>query len=128
MVLQIVLDKKPERYVFSVGSLPNCAELVTSEFAELNTPPIISLGTIYPQALLIFLMCLTFSVIAPLILLFGTIYFGMGYLVYKVVLFADNSLRLLTRQYSINFFSFTSAHLSLADRLGPYLSLVSVGD
>jgi hypothetical protein len=29
-------------------------------------------------------MCLTYSVISPLILLFGTIYFGMGYLVYKV--------------------------------------------
>lgn len=55
-----------------------------TDFAELNTPPVISLGTIYPQALLIFLICLTYSVITPLILLFGTIYFGMGYLVYKV--------------------------------------------
>ena len=60
------------------------AETDLVDFAELNTPPIISLGTVYPQALLIFLMCLTYSVISPLILLFGTIYFGMGYLVYKV--------------------------------------------
>lgn len=62
------------------------ADSLRIDFAELNTPPVISLGTIYPQALLIFLICSTYSVITPLILLFGTIYFGMGYLVYKVSL------------------------------------------
>jgi hypothetical protein len=72
---------------------------------------VLSLGTIYPQALLVFTMwglfpihqvhligltsffapppfllyCsgITYSVIAPMILVFGTIYFGMAYLVYK---------------------------------------------
>ncbi|KAG0149197.1 hypothetical protein CROQUDRAFT_654026 [Cronartium quercuum f. sp. fusiforme G11] len=44
---------------------------------------ILSLGTIYPQALLAFNICITYSIIAPLILIFGTIYFGFGYIVYK---------------------------------------------
>lgn len=44
---------------------------------------ILNLGTIYPQALLAFNICITYSVIAPIILIFGTAYFGIGYLVYK---------------------------------------------
>ncbi|KAA1085271.1 hypothetical protein PGT21_001349 [Puccinia graminis f. sp. tritici] len=44
---------------------------------------VLSLGTIYPQALLVFTIGITYSVIAPMILVFGTIYFGMAYLVYK---------------------------------------------
>ncbi|WAQ90618.1 hypothetical protein PtA15_13A16 [Puccinia triticina] len=44
---------------------------------------VLSLGTIYPQALLVFTIGITYSVIAPIILVFGTVYFGMAYLVYK---------------------------------------------
>lgn len=40
-------------------------------------------GTVYPQALLVFIITLMYSVVSPLILPFGAIYFGMGYLVYK---------------------------------------------
>lgn len=40
-------------------------------------------GTVYPQALLVFVITLIYSVVSPLILPFGAIYFGMGYLVYK---------------------------------------------
>lgn len=39
--------------------------------------------TVYPQAILVFIITLMYSVISPLILVFGAIYFGMGYLVYK---------------------------------------------
>ncbi|KAI9625359.1 hypothetical protein H4Q26_016383 [Puccinia striiformis f. sp. tritici PST-130] len=44
---------------------------------------VLSVGTIYPQAILVFTIGITYSVIAPMILVFGTIYFGMAYLVYK---------------------------------------------
>lgn len=47
------------------------SRLYLLDFAELNTPPPLSLGTVYPQALLVFLICITYSVIAPMILLFG---------------------------------------------------------
>ncbi|KAL8280604.1 hypothetical protein RQP46_006927 [Phenoliferia psychrophenolica] len=53
------------------------------DHAELNAPPMLNLGTVYPQALLIFTLGLTYSVISPLILPFATLYFGMAYLVYK---------------------------------------------
>ncbi|GAA99842.1 uncharacterized protein L969DRAFT_91783 [Mixia osmundae IAM 14324] len=53
------------------------------DHAELNAPPILNLGQVYPQAILIFIICLNYSIIAPLVLLFGTCYFGMAYLVYK---------------------------------------------
>lgn len=48
------------------------------DHAELNAPPVLNLGVVYPQALLIFLICLTYSTITPLILIFGAIYFGMA--------------------------------------------------
>lgn len=53
------------------------------DYAELNAPPQINLGRVYPQALLVFTIGLTYSVISPLILPFTTLYFGIAYLVYK---------------------------------------------
>jgi hypothetical protein len=55
----------------------------STDFAELNAPPVINYGTVYPQAILIFVITLLYSVAQPLILIFGAIYFGVAYLVYK---------------------------------------------
>lgn len=44
------------------------------DHAELNLPQSINLGTVYPQAILIFIIGLTYSVIAPLVLIFATLY------------------------------------------------------
>lgn len=35
-------------------------------------------GWVYPQALLVFTITLVYSVVSPLILVFGAIYFGVG--------------------------------------------------
>jgi calcium permeable stress-gated cation channel len=40
-------------------------------------------GAVYPQAILVFVITLTYSVIQPLIVIFGAIYFGIAYVVYK---------------------------------------------
>lgn len=53
------------------------------DFAELNAPPMINYGAVYPQAILVFVITLLYSVIQPLILIFGAIYFGVSYIVYK---------------------------------------------
>jgi hypothetical protein len=53
------------------------------DFAELNAPPMINYGVVYPQAILVFVMTLLYSVVQPLIVIFGAIYFGVGYVVYK---------------------------------------------
>ncbi|THH11632.1 hypothetical protein EW146_g7980 [Bondarzewia mesenterica] len=53
------------------------------DFAELNAPPMINYGVVYPQAILIFVITILYSVVQPLILIFGAIYFGMAYVVYK---------------------------------------------
>ncbi|KAF8326836.1 uncharacterized protein EI90DRAFT_3281600 [Cantharellus anzutake] len=53
------------------------------DFAELNAPPMINYGAVYPPAILIFVVSLMYSVIQPLILIFGAIYFGVAYVVYK---------------------------------------------
>ncbi|KAH9006634.1 DUF221-domain-containing protein [Lactarius hatsudake] len=53
------------------------------DFAELNAPPVINYGTVYPQAILIFVITLLYSIAQPLILIFGAVYFGAAYLVYK---------------------------------------------
>ncbi|KAF8154629.1 hypothetical protein B0H34DRAFT_752640 [Crassisporium funariophilum] len=53
------------------------------DFAELNAPPMINYGVVYPQAILMFVITMLYSVVQPLIVIFGAIYFGMGYMVYK---------------------------------------------
>ncbi|OCH92402.1 DUF221-domain-containing protein [Obba rivulosa] len=53
------------------------------DYAELNAPPMINYGVVYPQSILIFVITLLYSVIQPLILIFGAVYFGVAYLVYK---------------------------------------------
>ncbi|WFD01345.1 hypothetical protein MOBT1_000007 [Malassezia obtusa] len=46
-------------------------------------PPVLSVGTLYPQALLIFTLSLLYSIVSPLIVVFGAVYFAMAYLVLK---------------------------------------------
>ncbi|KAM6494958.1 protein of unknown function DUF221 domain containing protein [Amanita muscaria] len=53
------------------------------DFAELNAPPMINYGVVYPQAILVFVITLLYSVVQPLILVFGAIYFAANYVVYK---------------------------------------------
>ncbi|KAF9244266.1 hypothetical protein BU15DRAFT_86167 [Melanogaster broomeanus] len=53
------------------------------DFAELNAPPMINYGVVYPQAILIFVITILYSVVQPLIVIFGAIYFGIAYIVYK---------------------------------------------
>ena len=64
------------------------------DFAELNAPPMINYGVVYPQAILIFTITLLYSIIQPLILIFGAVYFGVAYVVYKYkLLFGAHSLK-----------------------------------
>ena len=52
----------------------------------------INYGVVYPQAILVFVITLLYSVIQPLILIFGAVYFGMAYVVYKYkLLFGEYS-------------------------------------
>lgn len=53
------------------------------DFAELNAPPMINYGVVYPQAILMFVITMLYSVVQPLILIFGALYFGIAYIVYK---------------------------------------------
>lgn len=53
----------------------------------------INYGVVYPQAILIFTITLLYSVIQPLIVVFGAIYFGAAYVVYKYKLLFGKLLR-----------------------------------
>jgi len=48
------------------------------DFAEANAPPMLNYGWVYPQNLLIFTITLVYSVVSPLILVFGATYFGVA--------------------------------------------------
>lgn len=48
------------------------------DHAEANAPPMLNYGWVYPQALLIFTITLVYSVVSPLILIFGAAYFGVA--------------------------------------------------
>jgi hypothetical protein len=50
----------------------------TLDFAEAYAPPMLNYGWVYPQALLVFTLTLVYSVVSPLILVFGAIYFGVA--------------------------------------------------
>lgn len=43
----------------------------------------VNYGAVYPQAILVFVITMLYSVIQPLILFFGAAYFGISYVVYK---------------------------------------------
>lgn len=55
------------------------------DFAELVQPPVFSYGFYLPSAILIFILCIIYSILPAgfLLLLFGLIYFVMGYFTYK---------------------------------------------
>ncbi|KDN52828.1 DUF221-domain-containing protein [Tilletiaria anomala UBC 951] len=53
------------------------------EHAELNAPPQLYIGTVYPQALIVFTMSILYSIVSPAILCFGCLYFASCYVVYK---------------------------------------------
>jgi len=53
------------------------------EHAELNAPPQLYIGTAYPQALIIFTMAVLYSIVSPIITVFGCLFFGVSYIVNK---------------------------------------------
>ncbi|KAI0417557.1 hypothetical protein F5X98DRAFT_142805 [Xylaria grammica] len=55
------------------------------DFAELVQPTLFNYGFYLPTALLIFILCLVYSILpgSELVLLLGVCYFGLGYFVYK---------------------------------------------
>jgi hypothetical protein len=61
------------------------------DFAELKKPPVFQYGFYLPTALLVFNLCIIYSVLmwGFLILIFGTVYFALGYFTFKyMVLYA----------------------------------------
>lgn len=62
------------------------------DFQELKTPPQFSFGMFLPQPILVLIICLSYSVIKPLILVAGLCYFCIGYFVYKYQLLYGNFL------------------------------------
>jgi hypothetical protein len=63
-----------KRYVLSLALVL----LLMPDHAEANAPPMLNYGWVYPQALLIFTITLVYSVVSPLILVFGAGYFGVA--------------------------------------------------
>ncbi|KAG9071375.1 hypothetical protein KI688_005586 [Linnemannia hyalina] len=53
------------------------------EYAETRAPPEQDIGVVYSNATLAFVIVLIYSCMKPIILLFGLLYFTLGYVVYK---------------------------------------------
>ncbi|CEH17155.1 Uncharacterized conserved protein [Ceraceosorus bombacis] len=53
------------------------------EHAELNAPPQLYAGSVYPAAIIVFTLGVVYSIVSPLVTVFGAIYFGIGYVVFK---------------------------------------------
>ena len=63
---------------FLPSSIKDVDAHLDADYAESNAPPMLNYGWVYPQALLIFTITLCFSVVMPLILIFGALYFGVA--------------------------------------------------
>nr|ODN96882.1 membrane protein [Cryptococcus depauperatus CBS 7855] len=64
--------------LFSLGFARAFSTRTPRDYAEANAPPMLNYGWVYPQALLVFTITLVFSVMSPLILVFGATYFAVG--------------------------------------------------
>ncbi|KAG0369275.1 hypothetical protein BGX24_002482 [Mortierella sp. AD032] len=53
------------------------------DYAETRAPPDQNVGVVYANATLAFVIVLIYSCMKPIILLFGLLYFALGYVVYK---------------------------------------------
>ncbi|KAG0055063.1 hypothetical protein BGZ83_009699 [Gryganskiella cystojenkinii] len=53
------------------------------DYAEARAPPQLPYGVVYSNATLAFVIILIYSCIKPVIMIFGVIYFAIGYLVFK---------------------------------------------
>ena len=70
----------------------------------------INYGVVYPQAILVFVITLLYSVIQPLILIFGAVYFGVAYVVYKYKLLFGKLTRLtFVTAIKLSFYSLLQA-------------------
>ena len=64
----------------------------------------INYGVVYPQAILVFVVTILYSVIQPTILIFGALYFGIGYIVYKYkLLFGESQIYLILQTVIVNY-------------------------
>lgn len=88
---------------FQLVHLPTILSRTFKRALFVNTPreratatylPTMDLATLYPQALLVFTLCILYSIVTPLIVLFGTCYFGIAYVVLKYQL-----LNVMTKLY-----------------------------
>lgn len=99
------------------------------DFAELNAPPVINYGVVYPQTILMFVIIMLYSVVQPLIVIFGAIYFGVGYIVYKYKLLFGMSLRPLFHSLSqLRDPQCSTSPTNLEVKLGLSHSTVSFGE
>ena len=64
---------------------PPSLKLSSADYAELVEPPIFSYGFYLPQSLLIFIICIVYSItpFSWLVLFFGLVYFLLGAFIYK---------------------------------------------
>lgn len=81
----------------------------------------INYGAVYPQCILVFIITLLYGVIQPLILFFGTIYFGMSYMVYKYKLLFGELSEVANNLFNRNY-QFSTAHTNLLAKRGRLLS------
>jgi len=77
--LQLLQIADVFRHVFFQGFFSKTPR----DYAEARAPPELPYGVVYSNATLAFVIILIYSCIKPLILVFGVIYFAVGYLVFK---------------------------------------------
>ena len=72
------------------------------DFQELKRPGTFSFGMFLPQPILVLILCLSYSVIKPLILVAGLVYFCIGHFVYKYqLLYGTLSEMLLMKRWIV---------------------------
>ncbi|PWN32345.1 uncharacterized protein FA14DRAFT_182255 [Meira miltonrushii] len=113
------------------------------QHAELNAPPQLYTGSVYPTALIVFTLGVLYSIVTPLIAVFAMIYFALAYLVHKYKLLfgflriirikrASMAFQLLLSTLPLPLIAFTFWFQHYLSRtfteLSKYVSLSSIAD
>jgi hypothetical protein len=89
----------------------------------------INYGVVYPQAILMFVITMLYSVVQPLIVIFGAIYFGVAYVVYKYKLLFGALVTFCSyRRFNLIFLKSFINHTNPKDKHGQSHSYASFGE
>lgn len=113
---------KPADLLLALGRRMLAIHLTPRAKRDLDKPTALPLGFLYPEyAVIVFQTALSFSIITPLILVVGTLFFGMAYFIFRAqLIYADK----ISHESGGMFWPSLTTHLLFALLLAQFFALI----